>query len=389
MANLPYRSSAWYTHGQTGQYRRIFPYKDNANLFLIQRRYAGPIANYAAPTMLAADAVFTSHYLVEVNDVEPQDGSDLVLYNRTFAPVPAARTTYGSLAAFRPSLDSVLVNNFFGVSWDDDVTSHIIANGSRTAVTSGMIASNASIFFRDYLVYHSSHGKTAGERYAAWSGDTLTARGAIAYVWNTDAYVIRAEDILRGEGSNISYAGYPSSAAARVRNGSFVFNTKELTTFGLPSITVDISTPLDIFLPPSQLDSVSWLGAITETTLTGVTATAASDLLTKTGHGLSTGDTVVILDLGTGAAGLGLRTQYWVIRADADNFYLASSYANARAGVGAGISSDSTGMSILVPSPFPVIADSRLERWLDTEIHAQTTIYGQMARALQLVDVNA
>lgn len=76
--------------------------------------------------------------------------------------------------------------------------------------------------------------------------------------------------------------------------------------------------------------------------LTGVTATASTDVLAKTAHGLVTGDPVVISVIGGGAAGLAINTRYWAIRVDADSFKLATSYANAIAGTAIDVTSDSS-----------------------------------------------
>lgn len=77
--------------------------------------------------------------------------------------------------------------------------------------------------------------------------------------------------------------------------------------------------------------------------LTGVTATASTDVLAKAAHGFVTGDPVVISVIGGGAAGLAINTRYWAIRVDANSFKLATSYANAIATTAIDITSDSSG----------------------------------------------
>lgn len=79
------------------------------------------------------------------------------------------------------------------------------------------------------------------------------------------------------------------------------------------------------------------------TALTGVTATAATELLAKTAHGLVTADPVVITVIGGGAAGLAISTRYWAIKVDADTFKLASTRALAVAGTAIDVTTDSSG----------------------------------------------
>ncbi|HVT74578.1 MAG TPA: hypothetical protein VHD61_15700 [Lacunisphaera sp.] len=98
------------------------------------------------------------------------------------------------------------------------------------------------------------------------------------------------------------------------------------------------------------------------TALTAVSATAATDVLAKTAHGLVTGDPIVISAIGGGAAGLATGTRYWVIKVDADSFKLATSYANAIAGTAINVTSDSSGGGLtlaLTENLIAFVADGR------------------------------
>lgn len=75
--------------------------------------------------------------------------------------------------------------------------------------------------------------------------------------------------------------------------------------------------------------------------LTGVTGANAGDLMTKVAHGLQTGDPVTFVS-GTTFTGLTAGTKYFAIRASADTFQVASTYANARAGTAVALSADGT-----------------------------------------------
>lgn len=81
------------------------------------------------------------------------------------------------------------------------------------------------------------------------------------------------------------------------------------------------------------------------TALTSVTVANTGDLFTKVAHGLSTGQTVSAASFSAGfTAGT-----YNVIRASADTFQLASSYANAIAGTAVAASADGTG-GVITPT---------------------------------------
>jgi len=87
------------------------------------------------------------------------------------------------------------------------------------------------------------------------------------------------------------------------------------------------------------------LGTNNGTALTSVTGEADDDLLTKTAHGLNTGDRVIIT-FSSGFTGLTTATAYYAIRAGADTFKLASTYALALAGTGIDITADGTGATV-------------------------------------------
>jgi hypothetical protein len=87
------------------------------------------------------------------------------------------------------------------------------------------------------------------------------------------------------------------------------------------------------------------LAANNGTALTSVTAEADDDLITKVAHGLVTGDPFVITAM-TGGTGLATGTRYWAIKASADTFKAATSYANAIAGTAINITADGSAMTV-------------------------------------------
>lgn len=84
--------------------------------------------------------------------------------------------------------------------------------------------------------------------------------------------------------------------------------------------------------------------ALTFTALT-FTAANATEIFTATAHGLLTGDGPVQVSNSGGAlpAGLTAATDYYVIKIDANTFYLATTRSNAYAGTNLLISGDGTG----------------------------------------------
>jgi hypothetical protein len=80
------------------------------------------------------------------------------------------------------------------------------------------------------------------------------------------------------------------------------------------------------------------------------TADAATDILTANGHGLVNQQVVRVSTTGGLPAPLAAVTDYYVIVIDANTFYLATSRANAIAGVHIDITSAGTGVQTETPS---------------------------------------
>ncbi len=80
-----------------------------------------------------------------------------------------------------------------------------------------------------------------------------------------------------------------------------------------------------------------------------VTCAASTNLLTKSTHGLFTGDGPLRLSNvgGVLAGGTAAATDYWVIKGDANTFKLAASLADALSGAFIDLSSDSTGTTTI------------------------------------------
>lgn len=82
----------------------------------------------------------------------------------------------------------------------------------------------------------------------------------------------------------------------------------------------------------------------------GTFTAADTDICTKSSHGYLTGLKVQLTTTTTLPAGLSLATDYFVIKIDADTFYLASSLANAQAGTQVDITDSGTGTHTITPT---------------------------------------
>lgn len=79
-----------------------------------------------------------------------------------------------------------------------------------------------------------------------------------------------------------------------------------------------------------------------------VTITIASPgVVTLNSHGLATGDSIYLTTTGALPTGLSANTRYWVIKNDANTFWLATSLANALAGTKINTSGSQSGVHTL------------------------------------------
>lgn len=99
----------------------------------------------------------------------------------------------------------------------------------------------------------------------------------------------------------------------------------------------------------------SGLFAVLFPTLGTVTITIASPgVVTKTAHGLATGDGIYLTTTGALPTGLTANTRYWVIKNDANSFWLATSLANALAGTKINTSGSQSGTHTAVTAPYGI-----------------------------------
>jgi len=86
-----------------------------------------------------------------------------------------------------------------------------------------------------------------------------------------------------------------------------------------------------------------------------VTITIASPgVVSLTSHGLATGDAIYLTTTGALPTGLSVNTRYWVIKNDANSFWLATSLANALAGTKINTSGTQSGTHTAKLAPFGI-----------------------------------
>lgn len=131
---------------------------------------------------------------------------------------------------------------------------------------------------------------------------------------------------------------------ASVTNSSWIETTK-LTAMSIQAV-IDVNTP----------------------TAKTFTADAATEIFTATAHGFVTGlKTQVSNSGGALPAGLSAVTDYFVIKIDANTFYLATSLANALAGTNLLITTNGTGTQTITPTAIAG-ASIKLQETNDTDL---------------------
>lgn len=311
-----------------------------------------------------------------------------------------ATSIQSTLAGALAALDSVAVSSVPGsltISWVGIVKS--IGTTATGVTMTGGAGLNGSVTFTAaraevsdtqspatptavrVLTTGASHGGGAGQWLALWNEDKLVATVKAIAATGSSITVAAADGPLAMGSVAITHCAF-APAGLRVVNGTKECTIKATESFYLPGVTSGITTGADVPGVETYTDPIAWLGRLTASSLTSVTATASNDRLGKTSHGLATGDTFWLSVIGSGAGGLAIMTQYWAIRVDANNFQAAASAADAKAGTAIGISSDGTDLTVIVPTAWPALRATELASWMGP-ILSRTVRAVQMADALE------
>jgi len=223
------------------------------------------------------------------------------------------------------------------------------------------------------------HTGVAGNRVALYNNDRLVALSTVA-VATTDAFTIPTKDLPDND-AVVTHCVFDKDGF-RVVNGTKSCSIRATEKFYLPGVTTGITTGADVPGVPVYTDPLAWFGRLVATTKSSATATAATDRLGISTHGMATGDTFWLGAIGSGAGNLAVRTQYWAIYVDANNIKVASSADNAKAGTAIDISSDGTGLTVYIPTPWPDLTATKLTSWMGP-IVSRTVEAVQMSDALE------
>lgn len=121
------------------------------------------------------------------------------------------------------------------------------------------------------------------------------------------------------------------------------------TTIAQVTPTVLLNSPATATIGGAPIQTFTALANTRVVPLTGVSISAATDLVTKVGHGLVTGDSVNLTTIASGA-GLKPGSTYFVIRVSDNTFKLAISPADAEFGNAVNVSVNRTGV-VITPNP--------------------------------------
>lgn len=115
---------------------------------------------------------------------------------------------------------------------------------------------------------------------------------------------------------------------------------------------------------------------------------ADDEIFTANAHGFETGDGPVRL-VGTVGTGLSTSTDYWVIKINANTFYLATSRANAIAQTAVTYTTDGTGVTIVAGTGCSRLVDVATGVDTDSDLDGTNTLVADSPVALTLTATTA
>lgn len=286
-----------------------------------------------------------------INTTAPLTGGGALSSDLTIAISAATSGAAGSMsAADKTKLDAISGTN------TGDQTSIVGITGTlaqfNTALTGADFASGGG----------TATGTNTGDQFTAMTSSRILGRktagfGAAEELNGTDATSLLdsfagslkglvpasaggTSNFLRADGSWAPASG----TGTLIRSAMIYLNTAVAGGNAVFATTSWLASDFNETWDPLDGGNVQrcWLGASFTFATTDVTT--GTDTITKTGHGMITGEGPTFFTSSTTLpAGLSAATKYWIIRVDNDNFKLATSRANAIANTPVDITSQGTG----------------------------------------------
>jgi len=373
----PYTDGTFTSPKQNGPKRVSYPFLNNpvkdTTTVMTERDYYVLPANYTPAAALSTDPDSNVSYLVE--ETPPVVERGVYKFTRTYCNIPGNQVKPTSRIFVRPSMNGVTVNGFYAVSFDGDETSSIFSSVQNITAVGLPLSTGLRSFVCNL------HGGALGDQVALYNGTKVVAQTTVQLITNTDVFSVLSNEVSTA--NNLSVTGCVfAKNAFRVVNGPKDCSVRTTERYYLPGITAGVNSASDIPGVPIYADPLGWLGRITATTFPNSNISTVTDRYTVASHGMATGDSFFILNVGTGGSPVAGMTQYYAIKYDTNEFYVANSPANAFANAYLNITTNGTDHTLVVADPWPEIATSDLQQWMGPYL-MKATDEVQMSDALE------
>ncbi len=153
-----------------------------------------------------------------------------------------------------------------------------------------------------------------------------------------DSLTITGHSLTTGTRVRLTTSGTVPAGAATYTDYYAIVDDANTIRLATSTVNASAGTAIDLTSVGSGVLSVTVMGSGTVNTFNSTT-----DEISKTAHGLVTGERIQFSGAGTLPTGLSKNTDYYVIASSADSFRVATSYANALANTAIDFSGAATG----------------------------------------------
>ena len=331
-------------------------------------------ARLAVTAVSSIAAATTTAVLPSTNIVFTDSGSNVVNVPAN-SNKAAAEAILAGLTALS-GISVLIANSVFSLVWVGTMASIVAPAGTQVVGLTTYSAGIQSLGVKttpavtQFTTGVVANGAAVGDYVAIWAGINLVGFGTVVALTDAYSFTVMTTD-LKSANTLITHCQFAKNCL-RLVNGTKDCRLRLTDKFYLPNVTTGISSGADIPASPIYTDPIAWFAAVLARTISGATATAATDKISSTAHGLSNGDTFFILSIGSGAAGLAILTQYWARVVDANNFYACAAAANVIPSAVVDITTDGTGLTILIPQPYAAVAVSQVTSWMGPILQRRT-----------------